>query len=165
MIQYVTGDLFALLPKTKNRIFIPHIVNNVGAWGSGFVIPLGRKWPVARERYLSQPNLPMGTVDFVKVEEPTEDTGAIWVCNMVGQSGTISPANPSPIKYAALISCLHTIGKAARDNSVSDFPNVSEIHAPKFGSLRAGGNWDVIETLIVELLGDLKTTIYEYQEK
>ena len=45
-------------------------------------------------------------------------------------------------------------------------PNKVEIHAPKFGSGLARGDWDVIEALIVEAWDNegIPVTIYELEE-
>ncbi len=127
------------------------------------VVPLGRIWPAAENAYHSQPKLELGDVDFVKVHEADGLQGNIWVCNMVGQNGVVGPNNPKPIKYSALIKAMNEVGKAAREYALRNACDVA-IHAPKFGSLRAGGNWDVIEELICELWDGISVTVYEYKE-
>jgi hypothetical protein len=163
-INYIEGDLFALLPENETHIFIPHIVNNIGRWGSGFVVPLGKKWPEAEAAYRSQPKLELGDVDFVKVREEDGNLGNIWVCNMVGQNGVVGPDNPKPIKYSALVRAMNEVGKAARGFRHRTAYGDVAIHAPKFGSERACGKWDHIEELIYELWDDIDVTIYEYKE-
>ena len=41
-MQYKIGNLFDHEFAFNERVMIPHIVNNIGKWGSGFVIPLGK---------------------------------------------------------------------------------------------------------------------------
>jgi len=73
----------------------------------------------------------------------------IVIANMIAQSGVVGPDNPKPIKYWALVmamkevelECLYRI----RDG------NKVVIHAPEFGSMRAGGNFDFIKELIQEI--------------
>ena len=45
--------MFDLLPKTKAITIIAHVCNDVGGWGSGFVVPLGKTWPQTENRYRS----------------------------------------------------------------------------------------------------------------
>lgn len=173
-ITYIVGDLFASLP-TDRQILIPHIVNNEKRWGSGFVVPLGRIFPKAESAYrewdalppeissgcpyplssfqLSIPSFCIGETQIVKVSD------TVHVANMIAQHSTISPQNYKPIKYKALVKCMDTVGDCAIHLN-------SEIIAPKFGSERAGGNWDFIEELIEELWlsRDISVTIYSLKE-
>jgi hypothetical protein len=148
-INYVTGDLFKLAPGDK-PIVIPHICNDLGKWGSGFVVPLGQEFPRAKAEYLRwaeeqfdhERNIPFerGQVQIVRVAQQ------VFVANMVAQKGLISPDNPHPIVYSALYNCMvklfHQLIEPWKGDPMS-------ICAPKFGSLRAGGDWGVIEKLIV----------------
>jgi hypothetical protein len=159
MIKYVVGDLFQFLPyETPMEKFIPHVCNNIYGWGSGFVVPLAKKWPETREAYKSLPNLKLGEVQFVAVPANEHLLNSIWVCNMIAQNRTISPENPKPIKYAALVSCMQRIAEACRTKTSP------EIHCPKFGSDLAGGNWNFIEELIQEIWGEFEVTVYKLEE-
>jgi hypothetical protein len=159
-IQYKIGNLFEQLPVTKNPIVIPHIVNSIGAWGSGFVVPLGRKWPITEQLYLAWErddydperdiHFGLGEAQVILVQPKTKETGPIFVVNMVGQDGVMGANNPHPIKYGALARCMYRVyqlGCRLR-RCETDFV---EIIAPAFGSLRAGGDWKTIEGLIREL--------------
>ena len=162
MIQYKVGNLFELYPKeVMDDLFIPHICNNVGGWGSGFVVPLAKQWPETRQAYISLPNYKLGETQFVRVTGKPSDYpapgGNIWVCNMIAQNHTISPENPKPIKYAALAQCMQRVAEACRQKTSP------EIHAPMFGSGLAGGNWDFIEELIQEIWNGIPTTIYKLE--
>jgi O-acetyl-ADP-ribose deacetylase (regulator of RNase III) len=155
-IQYVQGDLFKLLPyTTATQKFICHVCNNIGGWGSGFVVPLARKWAQTRQAYLdwcqgtyqdgNYKDFRLGEWQPVNVQQSNEQIGGIYVCNMIGQNGVVGPENPKPIRYAALAKCMDEIGEHIVANA-----RPSEIHAPKFGAGLAGGNWDFIEELINE---------------
>ena len=148
-ISYRTGDMFKQLPEDK-KIGIPHCCNNRGAWGAGFVIPLGRKFPRAQQDYLEWSRgsaaldhyfgpFMLGNTQSVVVDNVT-------VFNMVGQDGTVSPNNPKPVKYAAIADCLRKVNTTCLGTSIE------EIHAPAFGSDLAGGDWRVLEALVDELL-------------
>jgi hypothetical protein len=160
-INYITGDLFSFIPEDK-PIVVAHIVNDVGAFGGGFVVPLGKRFPAVKSQYLhwhrgtdaTMAGVPLmlGHNQVVYVDE------RITVCNMVAQHGLISPSNPHPIDYSALRSCMEVVADVANIEQ-------AEIHAPKFGSLRSGGDWSVIEKLIEEIWieAGISVTIYSLE--
>lgn len=146
-INYVKGDLFELYPKDRN-VVIAHCCNCKGGFGSGFVIPLKKNFPVVAERYLSMfpQNLDMmGYTQWVYINEN------LTVANMVAQTlGGIRPLN-----YYALAKAMQDV--------VHEFKNVAfEIVAPMFGSALAGGNWSFIEELIKDiwLVNNIPVTVY-----
>ena len=180
MLTYHVGDLFQEIdqPPFHRVIVIPHVANNVGGWGSGFVVPLGRKFPNARKQYLdafkygrycktTHTMLHLGNVQWVyeQVAQKIDDTGReevyreFHIANMVAQQGTVSADNPIPLKYGALVKCM---GNVAEFVKITLFLNQEcQIHAPLFGSALAGGNWDLIEILIKEIWGDLDVHIHQ----
>ena len=133
-INYIEGDLFAAIKNRTKPVCIPHICNNQGAWGAGFVVPLGRNYPKARERYLAG-QMKLGRTGFLTIEEPP--LPRILICNMIAQE----LGGMRPLFYNALAKCLDRV---ARRIDGWGF----EIHAPAFGSGLAGGDWKVIEPLI-----------------
>lgn len=162
MIKYVKGDLFKLLPNDK-YIVICHIVNDIRAWGSGFVIPLAEHFPRAKEMYLQHFNVmvKLGNTQMVRTDQYFETGQDIMVANMCAQTGIMSHStgdrskvNPKPIRYEHLISCM----KEVRDYTEAYLD--IEIHAPAFGCDRAGGNWGIIHELIEEIWKDIPVTIY-----
>lgn len=139
-IKYVIGD--ALSPSERPAI-ICHCCNNVGAWGSGFVVAISRRWPEpeadyhewhkTNENHLGVP-FELGQIQFVDVEDD------LFVCNMIGQ--VLGGKHP-PVRYEALRKCLRQLGgHAATMGAV--------IAAPRFGCGLAGGTWDKVEPLIIE---------------
>lgn len=160
LIQYNVGNLFEMLPSKSNTpTIIGHIVNNIGAWGSGFVIPLGRKFPLAKSQYEmwsqnQDPNLAfeLGNCQIVNVEE------GVYVANMCAQEGIMNPANHVPIRYEALCKSLRTVA----DFCQRAFDCKVNVHSPAFGSERAGGKWSVIEPLIEEILGPISNELHIY---
>jgi len=164
-LRNVEGD--ATEPQTiheKEIVVIPHVCNNENIWGGGFVIALSKKWPEPEQVYreLCERRRPfpfMGEVCYAKIDNH------LVVANMIGQCGTVSADNPIPIKYEALIKCMtEVVNKIERIKSQTSNPVV--IHAPKFGSLRAGGDWDFILELIREiwLENGISVVIYNYVE-
>lgn len=162
-LNYVTGDLF---DKITTNIVIPHVCNNLGVWGSGFVIPLGKRFPEAKFHYkgwfekreTSEYLIPfeLGRTQFVEV------ASGIHVANMVAQLGVQTPTNFKPIKYLHLANCMQQVGQMARLYNY-------KIICPLFGSGLAGGDWDFIEELIKELwshtVGNspLDVTVYQLE--
>jgi hypothetical protein len=153
-LTYLKGD--ATYPQTGNACVIPHICNDWGLWGSGFVIAVSKRWEGPERRYkatFKRSGLYLGMTQSVLVEDDK------YVYNMVAQHGTISRDNPRPLSYDALYECLTSLCAFAKKNSL-------EVHAPKFGSDRAGGSWAIIEEMIMETLvrKGVKVFIYEYCE-
>ena len=151
-INYVTGD--ATNPLGDGKKFILHIVNDLGVWGSGFVIAVSNKWPKAKTEYQNwkkQNNgLALGTIQTVVVEKD------IVVINMVGQRDIRTLNGVPPVRYGAIKKCLSKVADLALKYKAS-------IHAPRFGSERAGGDWKQIEKLIQDELcsKDIDVTIYD----
>ena len=151
-INYVTGDLFTLMPKDV-PVIIPHICNDIGAFGGGFTGPLGRKFPIVADLYLEWAKSgydPERAIPFTIGETQViavQDDPRIYVANMVAQHGIIGPNNPTPIKYTALAFCM----RAVREIEIWDRNNEFQIHAPKFGSGLAAGAFSVIEKFVNEL--------------
>lgn len=143
-IEYIRGDLFAALPENPQRpIIIPHIVNNIGAWGSGFVIPLANRFPRSKEMYLKYYKLnSLGDIQTIIDDE-------YYIVNMFAQNGISDKSTgdgnrvKKPIKYVSLIKCM--------ENIKNDMNRYFDIYCPRFGSDRAGGNWEFIEELIEEI--------------
>lgn len=165
-INYVVGDLFDCIKTIKGTKVIPHVCNNKGAWGAGFVVPLGEHFPIAKEEYLSRFHnqekplsvietrvkpLSLGDLQMVSVSE------SVVVANMVAQT---LGGKRRPLHYNALSKCMNEIG--GRLVSIPDWQNLVTIHAPVFGAGLAGGRWEFIADLIEDcwLRRDLSVTIY-----
>lgn len=154
MINYVIGD--ATYPEGPGPKVIVHCVNNIGKFGSGFVLSLNKRWLRPREEYFkwatdSKPPIPfeLGQVQFVQVEPE------LWVANLVGQHQTIRE-NSSPVRYEAIRTGLRTVANFCLEERAS-------LHGPKFGSGLAAGSWPVIADLLEDevVSQDVEVTIYE----
>lgn len=155
-------------------IVIPHVVNDAGVMGAGVAKALYTEWPNVKRDYLYNANT-RGLL-LCEVIGTIAIPGEIYVQSMVAQStpgkwktqritrtlesGQEFPyaVKRSPIRYGALAKCMIHVGTMARQVRAT-------IHAPRFGSDLAGGNWDVIESLILELWVDrgINVTIYDYK--
>ena len=144
---------------------IPHVCNDVGGWGAGFVLALSRKWKAPEEVYRNfckfnrEKKFPiLGKINFVKVDP------YIVIANMIGQEGTVSKDNTIPLKYKALVNCMAEV-VAHIEMLKCRVTNPVVIHCPKFGSDLAGGNWDFILELIREiwLENGIDVVVYEFE--
>ena len=149
MINYYVGDVFEEIKNIKNKtIIIPHVCNDVGGWGAGFVVPLGKNFPESKERYIKlskEGDIPLGYTQLVYCEN---ECNIVVVCNMIAQHGTVGPNNSKPIKYGALAECLNRI------KILCLYKENPEIHTCAFDSALAGGNWGIIATLLEEIIPD-----------
>lgn len=140
---HVVGD--ATKP-VKTPAVIAHVCNTTGKWGSGFVLPLGKAYPQAKDDFLSQPKRPLNDVSII-------DCGnGIHVANMVAQVGTKSSRGQIPLRYNALHACLERVQKFAADNGAT-------VHVPRIGSKLAGGCWPVVKDVLV---ATMKVDTYVY---
>lgn len=150
-INYVTGD--ATAPAGAGNKIIAHICNDIGAWGKGFVLAVGAKYPEAEQEYKRLFNsqggkLILGTIQCIQVRIAPDDN--LYVCNMIGQrkirAAKAAPADEvPPIRYDALYNCLDELGKFASINNAS-------VHCPRIGAGLAGGHWGTIEAQLEKVI-------------
>ena len=166
MINYVVGD--ATAPEGDGTKIITHCCNNRGGFGAGFVVALAKKYPVAKEAYLSWFNgqattkepFDLGKIQIVTVEPE------LFVCNLIGQDGTSFINGQPPIRYLAIRSGLKALATRilAKERITGKKPSV---HMPRMGAGLAGGSWDLIEEIINEELiaQGIEVTVYDLPEK
>ena len=144
-INYVKGD--ATQPQGEGLKIIPHICNNKNRWGAGFVLALSKRWTYPEQFYRARQKYPLGDVDVLQVEDD------IYVANMIAQHDTRpDPKGNPPIRYDALRTALTKVNKIALEKNAT-------IHAPKFGSGLSGGDWNIIEGIINDVV-TVDVTIY-----
>ena len=141
-ITYLEGDATRPLIRRGRNAVIAHVVNSCGGWGSGlgmFTGALSRRWPEPeheyREWYARQRDWEMGAVLFVKVEP------RIVVANMLCQHGYRRQDNPVPLKYPALAIAWDEVVHYAAEQR-------ADVHFPKLGTVRAGGDWSIISEIL-----------------
>jgi hypothetical protein len=135
--NYVKGDCITVARKLSKEtsVCIPHVCNDQGKWGAGFVLALSKAWPRGNENspeaVYRAARLTMGTVTFAN---PVDD---IIVANMVAQTLV---GKPREIHYGMLARCMESV----------NYRYYTGVHfvCPMFGSGLAGGDWNVIEELI-----------------
>lgn len=149
-IEYLKGD--ATNPLGPGPKCIVHIVNNLGRWGNGFVMALSKKWPKTREEYIrwftDGRGFSLGGTLLTTVEPD------IVVAHIIGQDGIrMGHGGPPPIRYDALEDGLLTVGETAREHQWS-------VHMPLIGTGLAGGDWKIIEPIILKAMVELPVTVY-----
>lgn len=158
-IQYVEGD--ATQPRGEGSKIIVHVVNNLGVWGSGFVIGLSNRWPRTRGKYMDHAHrygLTMGEVQFCVVESSPQGEGTMTVvASIVGQKGLISRKNPHPFCPTSFRAGLKEVARLASQQSAS-------VHMPRIGTGRGGAKWEEVEPIIQEELvaKGVSVTVYDY---
>ena len=157
MIKYIIGD--ATEP-TDRPVIIAHIVNDLGLWGAGFVVPLGARYPVAKRAYQNwqlesrEQKMPsqtttwgLGHTQYVPV---TED---VVVANMLAQRGLRSRGNPQPVKLDALIRCLQSVAQNAKELGAS-------VWMPKIGCGLGGRVWETeVEPIVSRELSECRVVV------
>lgn len=168
----VMGDATKPAKLGEIPIVIPHVCNDLGLWGAGFVLALTRAFgPVPEQSYLNWSKgkkdspaekkfikysnklggFELGETQFVKVNT------TLVIANMVGQQGVRTDSPRPPIRYGALGRCMRSVREVAKGAK-------AEIHCPMFGSDLAGGKWEVISEMILEEWTDhgINVTVYEF---
>lgn len=148
-IRYVRGD--ATLPPRESPCVIAHICNDVGMWGAGFVVPLGKRYPAARAAYFGLPVYTLGEVHFVPVS-----SDGVTVANMIAQTGVrLARGVVPPVRYAAVEACLKKVAAFAIDAGAG-------VHMPRIGCGLAGGTWAEIEAIVSRTLVARGVTVTVY---
>lgn len=157
---YKTGDLFndiESLIKGQKVLLIPHVCNNVHKWGAGFVVPLGKRFPEAVAAFFQKKDDKLGVVQFVQ-----DENLPIIICNMFAQRGIaekqVGICRSIPLQYLELQTCMFRVKKYVEE-LVENGKSV-QIACPKFGSGLAGGDWTIIESMIVRIWENIPVIIY-----
>jgi len=154
--RYVIGD--ATQPIDVGHKIICHVCNDIGGWGSGFVVAVSKKWLLPEEMYRKWvASIPfdnrLGKIQYVEVEPE------ITIANMIAQRDVMWNNGIPPIRYDAVRKCLKELAIKAKELNAS-------VHCPRFGAGLAGGSWDAIEELIIKELAlkGINVTVYDLEE-
>jgi O-acetyl-ADP-ribose deacetylase (regulator of RNase III) len=161
VITYVLGD--ATSPKTGGSVLLPHICNDAGGWGKGYVLAISRHWSepelafrewaaTGNDQGLHDMPYQLGEIQVVQVTENPYTA----VVNMVAQAGyrpTYEDDGKRYVDYDALSVCLTKLQVWATVFGCS-------VHMPKIGAGLGGGSWETIETLIRLYLAGTDVTVY-----
>lgn len=145
-----------------STVIVPHVCNNIGGFGAGFASDIAKNYPEVKANFHMLGNNPkLGHVQYVKVAENKEYGHEIIFANMISQNGLINSNNPRPLNYIALAHCMSNINTYIKNYIQFDPTKKVEIHAPKFGSGLAGGNWNFIRLLIEDCWSKNNICIYQ----
>jgi O-acetyl-ADP-ribose deacetylase (regulator of RNase III) len=155
-IKYIKGDATEPIIIGDKYSVICHCCNALGAWGKGFVVPLGQKYPIAREKYLkfikmTKEENRLGSVSFAKA------TDNIIVANIIGQFYTYPKDGKIPLDYEALEKGFRSVIEMFQTN---DIPLT--VHMPKIGCGLAGGDWNRVEEIIKNTFINSNIEVYVY---
>jgi len=137
-IHYLKGD--ATQPIGDGNKIIVHICNDIGKWGAGFVLAVSKRWTEPEAEYRKINDYELGNVQYVSVEDD------IIIANMIAQHGVgYDENNNPPIQYGALRICLADVNDRAYKSNAT-------LHMPRIGTGLAGGDWQVIENIIKNVM-------------
>lgn len=163
----IKSDLFTTINELISNhysltILIPHVCNNTNAFGAGFAGAVAQRYPIVKDNYhLLGPSFlkkNLGYTQFIKIPNNLKNNSSIIFCNMIAQNGLVSQNNKRPLNYLALCRCMVNVSKYIQENNKD---NKIQIHAPKFGSGLAGGNWGFISYLIDDIWGNNDVFVYD----
>lgn len=146
---------------STSTILVPHVCNNVNAFGAGFAGYIASRYPHVKENFhLLGNKAKLGYVQFVDIFHNKSTDNKVIVANMISQNGLISHDNRRPLNYFSLCSCMSLVRNSIKDLINKDPSTTIEIHAPKFGSGLAGGDWKFITNLIEDIWINIPIYIY-----
>lgn len=163
--DYSTNHLLNGTYTGEKSCIIPHICNDIGAWGAGFVIAVTNQLeakPEAVYRYFHKTNHELSKIGEVQIVQ-SDKVPYITVVNIIGQNDTICEDNPTPINYVAVRKGLRTVATHILGTKGNE--NIS-VHMPRIGCGLAGGKWNIVEQIIIEELckKDIDVTVYDLQK-
>ena len=149
-------------------IFVPHICNNIDLFGAGFAAQVDQHYPEVKMNYhlLGKSYLKnnLGHSQIVKVDEDKKYKHRLFFVNMIAQSGIKNANNPRPLNYCALVRSMMLLSQFIHMNTgFYQKTEKVEIHAPKFGSGLAGGNWAFISDIIEDAWKNYNVFIYDHK--
>jgi O-acetyl-ADP-ribose deacetylase (regulator of RNase III) len=155
MIKELVGNLFDFSEgdHEKTKVII-HCCNDIGAWGSGFVVAINEN--LGLEPMIVYENAPkeLGSVSYWH----NPDAG-LCVCNIIGQHGVRSSYNPKTIDYDAI---RRGCKRVFFSNTVK-FGKEWEIHMPLMGAGLAGGDWDKIAAIVDDEIASKGIDVFVYR--
>lgn len=132
MIEYKTGDLLDV-----KRGVIAHGCNCYGVMGAGVALAIKQKYPKAHSdyvkvcnRYYDNPEDLLGEINFVRVSDDILIANCFTQLDFGGKKRNL--------RYDALAQVFEKLNSA----------DLEELNIPKIGAGLAGGNWDLIESII-----------------
>ncbi len=129
--------------------YIVHCANSRGVMGSGVALAIKNAYPGAYQHYLNEyaaTGLALGTNNIFSVSD------TLVIVNAIGQEDFGSGRRF--VSYDAIADCFEELNTLVKFSSCP-----KELHIPKLGAARAGGNWAIIKTIIEETM-DYPVTLW-----
>lgn len=144
MIIYKQGDILA-----SDEKVIAHGVNCSGGFGSGIAKQIAGKHPTIREAYLHRFNTrgwKLGETQHIELGD-----GSFRIITNCATQQRYGRADEGPyVSYPAIRSVIRSL--------VKSYPGGFAM--PKIGAGLAGGNWDIIASIIEEEIGQIEVRVY-----
>ncbi len=152
-LSYLQGDV--LQPRGTGRRLVLMMVNDTARrWGGGLARLAAKRFPQAQEEFSTwivglRRRERLGQAHFTDVGD------GVTLVSIVAQEGYGASDAPR-VRYAALSRALNRVAEKAVQLGAS-------VHMPRLAAGGAGGNWDVVEAIVTEVLVDRKipTTVYD----
>lgn len=164
-MQIKNGDLFQNIPQDSDMVVIPHVCNDIGGWGRGFVLAVEKHFPQAKSAYKSLIGtdlLKLGHTNFA----PSDD-GKVIIANMIAQRDIITQniggERVPPIRYDALDKCMRDVAVFCEDRINQGIAKNLQILCPMFGAGLAGGDWQKISKMIETIWDKIPVTVFVYE--
>ncbi len=153
VLKEVRGD--AMQPRAKGAKIVTFIVNDkTPNWGAGFALEIKKKWPHVQRAFSNwvEDTPTKFVLGNTFATELDEDTTAML---LIAQKGYGQASKPR-IRYGALQATLYELAQLAKDKGAS-------VHMPRIGTGYAGGNWAIIEEMIIEevIRQGIEVTVYD----
>lgn len=148
MITYVTGDLLG-----ATQTVIAHGCNNRGVMGSGVARQIRARWPNVYEVYELKHRvfgLELGSI------VPVATLDGKIIVNAITQDG-FGRDGRVYVDYDAIESCFEII------NQRVDSWEVTEVAMPRIGAGLGGGDWAIIESIIIRTAKNYTPVVYDFQ--
>ena len=152
----ITGDITDIRNyDPKDLVVICHQTNVLGVMGAGVSVSIKEAFPIIYDVYkkhcVSFSDNPEKLLGQVQIFSTQHSSRAIFVANLFGQSdfGTYQRQT----NYEAIYSCLETLRSRLKERKTTvAFP-------VGMSSGLAGGNWNIIYTMITEVFKDTPHTL------
>lgn len=153
-VEYLRGDATEA-PRAGAALLVHVVPNSTVIWGGrGFAAAVRRAYPEAQSAFREWRlgKAPAQVLGQVHVVEVSKDFA---VASIVAQEGH-GPSVTNRLRYAALRAGLEEAARlAAKDGR--------DLRLPRIGTGHAGGRWEIIEEMLVEVLRkyDLRASVVE----
>ncbi len=159
-IVYKKGD--ATLPKELGKNIIAHSCNTYGAWGAGFVIPLGNRFPESKANYINWANT--GYYNNGKIKIPfrlgefqnVKINNNLYVCNIIAQSGLSKLDWLIPFRYESFAEALIKLNKVLVKEKFTNFIS------PRIGAGLGGADFSKVVKILEKCIS-ISIVIYDIE--